>query len=45
MALAVPVGVTCALAIALSAAVLATTLTTFSTFLSAVSGRRRTSGF
>ena len=45
MALAVPVGVTRALAIALSTAVLATTFTTFATCLSALSGRRRTRGF
>jgi hypothetical protein len=45
MVLAVPVGVTQALAIALSTAVLTTTLTTFSPLLSVMSGRRRTRGF
>lgn len=42
MGLVVPVGVTRALAIGLSAAVLTTTLTAFSPLLSAMSGRRRT---
>jgi hypothetical protein len=45
MVLAVPVGVTQALAIALSTAVLTTTLTTFSPLLSVMSGRWRTRGF
>jgi hypothetical protein len=42
MVLAVPVGVTGALAIVLSTAVLATTLTAFSPLLSAMSGEWRT---
>jgi len=42
MVLVVPVGVTRALALALSTAVLSTTLTTFSPLLSAVASRRRT---
>jgi hypothetical protein len=42
MALAVPVGVTGALAIVLSTTVLATTLTAFSPLLSAMSGEWRT---
>ncbi len=45
MVLAVPAGVTHALAIALSTAVLTTTLTTFSPLLSVMSGRWRTRGF
>ena len=41
MVLLVPVGVTRALALTLSTAILTTTLTTFSPLLSAVTGRRQ----
>lgn len=44
MVLAATIGVTRALALTLSTAVLTTTLTTFSPLLSAVAGRRRPGG-